>query len=107
MAEGSWAGTYISATLKKQFPNLTKQFILSLGIIRSPPGLSATYLMIAQNAQVSAGKSAPALSQPHPGQDLHGAGHADAQGGQTGEAPGTLFSLPTHQGLSRLFSWLP
>ena len=28
-------GWYISATLRKQFPNLTKQFILSLGIVLS------------------------------------------------------------------------
>ena len=27
-------GWYISATLRKQFPNLTKQFILSLGRLR-------------------------------------------------------------------------
>ena len=63
--------------------------------------MQLTYWLLTQNAQVSAGESAPALPQPHPGQDLHGAGHADAQGGQTGEAPGIRFSLPTH-----LFSWL-
>ena len=43
MAEGTW---YISATLRKQFPNLTKKFILSLGTVLPAHFSASLYIML-------------------------------------------------------------